>query len=105
MNNRERSVDLAMLRVFFTVAEVGSISEAAPRLGYSQPGLSQRIQSLERLLKCRLFVRGPQGVTLTEKGADILPYARIMLNIADEMGNEAASHRKGRPGRQSPDPQ
>jgi LysR family transcriptional regulator, nitrogen assimilation regulatory protein len=102
MNGRERSVDLAMLRVFVRVADVGSISEAAPRLGYSQPGLSQRVRALERLLKCRLFVRCPQGVTLTEKGADVLPYARAVLSVAEAMCDEATTQRKTRPGRDTP---
>jgi LysR family transcriptional regulator, nitrogen assimilation regulatory protein len=102
MNGRERSVDLAMLRVFVRVAEVGSISEAAPKLGYSQPGLSQRVRTLERLLRCRLFVRCPQGVTLTEKGADVLPYARAVLSVADAMGDEATTRRKTPPYRDTP---
>jgi DNA-binding transcriptional LysR family regulator len=102
MNGRERSVDLAMLRVFVRVADLGSISRAAPALGYSQPGLSQRVQSLERLLRCRLFLRGPQGVTLTEKGADVLPYARAVLSVADAMGDEATTRRKTRPARDTP---
>ena len=78
-------MDVALLHAFVRVSEIGSISEAAPVLGYSQPGLSQRIQSLERRLGCRLFERGPQGVQLTDTGAAVLPYARILLTVADEL--------------------
>lgn len=81
-------MDVALLRAFVRVSEVGSISEAAPALGYSQPGLSQRIQVLERRLGCRLFERGPQGVALTDRGAAVLPYARIMIGVADALTAE-----------------
>ena len=78
-------MDVSLLTAFVRVSEVGSISEAAPVLGYSQPGLSQRIQSLERRLGCRLFERSPSGVVLTRTGAAVLPYARIMMTVADEL--------------------
>lgn len=81
-------MDVALLRAFVRVSEIGSISEAAPALGYSQPGLSQRIQVLERRLGCRLFERGPQGVALTSRGAAVLPYARIMIGVADALNDE-----------------
>ncbi|GAB3593446.1 hypothetical protein GCM10027446_15770 [Angustibacter peucedani] len=78
-----------LLRAFVQVSEVGSISAAAPALGYTQPGLSQRIQTLERHLGCRLFDRGPQGVALTRRGRAVLPYARIMLGVAEALVTEA----------------
>jgi DNA-binding transcriptional LysR family regulator len=84
------SLDLSLLRAFVHVSEVGSITEAAPGLGYSQPGLSQRIQGLERRLGCRLFDRGPQGVTLTAQGTTLLPYARVILGVAETMREELA---------------
>jgi DNA-binding transcriptional LysR family regulator len=86
-------MDLALLRAFEHVSEVGSITEAAPGLGYSQPGLSQRIQGLERRLGCQLFDRGPQGVTLTAHGVAVLPYARMILGIAEVMYHEATRDR------------
>ena len=57
-------------------------------LGYSQPGLSQRIQVLERRLGCRLFERGPQGVELTDEGRAALPYARIVVTVCEAMRDE-----------------
>ena len=81
-------MDVALLRAFVHVSEIGSISEAAPLLGYSQPGLSQRIQVLERRLGCRLFERGPTGVQLTDRGTAVLPYARIMIGVADALREE-----------------
>lgn len=87
-------MDLALLKAFVRVSEVRSISEAAAGMGYSQPGLSQRVQTLERQLGCRLFIRGPQGVRLTTRGATLLPYARILLSVAEAMQEEAARGRR-----------
>ena len=81
-------MDVMLFRAFVRVSEVGSITEAAPGLGYTQPGLSQRIQVLERHLGCRLFVRGPQGVSLTDDGARALPYARMLVGVADALTDD-----------------
>jgi DNA-binding transcriptional LysR family regulator len=82
---RVGSLDLAMLGAIVVVAEVGSISAAAAVLGYSQPGLSQRLQVTERALGCRLFHRSPQGVKITTLGAVVLPYAKILLSVVQTM--------------------
>jgi molybdate transport repressor ModE-like protein len=52
------------------VAEEGSVAAAARRLGYSQPGVSQQLATLERLLESRLVERRPgvREATLTEAG-------------------------------------
>ena len=81
-------MDVTLFRAFVRVSELGSITEAAPGLGYTQPGLSQRIQALERHLGCRLFVRGPQGVRLTDDGARALPYARMLVGVADALAQD-----------------
>ena len=85
------SVDLGLLRAVVRVAEVGSITGAAPGLGYSQPGLSQRVQSVERALGCEVFDRHSHGVRLTEVGARVLPYARVLLAVAEAMADEVAT--------------
>jgi DNA-binding transcriptional LysR family regulator len=88
MLNRVRVLDLGLIRAFVHVCDFGSITGAAPELGYSQPGLSQRIQTLERILGKRLLIRGPQGVRPTTAGNAVLPYARMLLAIADTMRDD-----------------
>ncbi len=83
-------MDLALLRAFVSVTDLGTISDAAIELGYSQPGLSQRIRTLERGLGCQLFIRLPTGMQLTPTGTAVLPYARILLGVAESMRQEAA---------------
>ncbi len=66
------------LRDFLAVAETGSLSRAARRLGVSQPTLTRRMTALEERLRTELFRRTPRGVELTDAGESILPAARQM---------------------------
>ena len=55
-------------RVFYTVANTGSISRAADTLFISQPAISKSIAKLEEGLGIKLFSRSAKGVLLTEEG-------------------------------------
>ncbi len=49
-------------------AELGSLTAAAERLGYTQSGITRMLNSLEEELGFALFIRGKKGVRLTENG-------------------------------------
>ncbi|HEY8153979.1 MAG TPA: LysR family transcriptional regulator [Myxococcota bacterium] len=74
----EAPLDWTALRDFLAVAETGSLSRAARRLGTSQPTLTRRMAALEERLRTELFRRTPRGVELTEAGESIVPAARQM---------------------------
>jgi len=76
-------VDLADLRAFIAVAELGAFHEAAEQLNISQPALSRRIQKLEETLGVALLRRTTRRVDLTTVGRDFLPKARQVLNDLD----------------------
>lgn len=77
-------MDAGDLRMFEAVARHGAMSRAAAELHTVQSNVTARIRSLEEGLGCRLFDRGPAGVTLTEAGRRLLPYAeRIPRLLAD----------------------
>ncbi len=61
--------NLDYCRVFYAVAQNGSITLAAHSLYISQPAVSQCIRQLEKDLGCRLFSRSTKGVSLTPEGA------------------------------------
>ena len=63
------------VEAFVEVARRGSVTRAAEALFVTQPALTARLQSLERELGVRLFVRSGRGVRLTEHGQAYLPYA------------------------------
>ncbi|WP_367187566.1 LysR family transcriptional regulator, partial [Phenylobacterium sp.] len=71
-------LDWSSVRDFLAVAEAGSLSGAARRLGVSQPTLSRRIAALEESLHLELFRRSPTGLELTEAGEALLEPARQM---------------------------
>jgi DNA-binding transcriptional LysR family regulator len=66
--NDHRDVELRHLRYFVTVAEEGTMTEAARVLRIAQPSLSQQISALERRVGAPLFHRRPTGMELTEGG-------------------------------------
>lgn len=77
-------MDTADLRTFEAVARLGVMGRAATELNTVQSNVTARIRSLEESLGCRLFERHASGVTLTDAGRRLLPYAqRIPLLLRD----------------------
>jgi DNA-binding transcriptional LysR family regulator len=72
-------IDIQTLRVFVAVAKEGNVSRAAQRVHLSQPAVSLQIKSLSEQIGHKLFVRTPQGMTLTRDGALLLPKAEKAL--------------------------
>jgi molybdate transport repressor ModE-like protein len=72
---------LPHLGTFAEAAERGSFTAAARHLGLSQAAVSQRIQTLERLLRTALFRREGGKVTLTEAGRKLHDHARPILAL------------------------
>ena len=61
-----RSPDWSLWRSFAAVVEAGSLSEAARRLGLSQPTVGRHIEALEERLGVSLFERTLQGLKPTD---------------------------------------
>jgi DNA-binding transcriptional LysR family regulator len=78
------ALDLRDLTVFLAVERKGSFGRAATELLITQPAVSERIRHLEREIGRPVFVRSPRGVTLTEAGEALLPYARRCDALAEE---------------------
>ena len=77
-------MEFAQLRTLIHVAELGSLSKAADRLGIAQPALSRQVRLLEEELGVRLFARHGRGMILTEKGREILDRAiRVMAELEE----------------------
>ena len=74
---------LRQLEYFVAVAEERHFGRAAERLRVAQPGVSQQIKILERSLGAQLFIRGSDGVRLTDAGGALLDHARLVLELAD----------------------
>ncbi|MDE2413230.1 MAG: LysR family transcriptional regulator [Comamonadaceae bacterium] len=77
-------MDLAALDIFRTVAQEGSVTRAAERLGRAQSNVSTRVQQLEEQLGAALFIREGRGMVLTPAGQTLLDYAKRLLALAEE---------------------
>ncbi|MGK9167148.1 LysR family transcriptional regulator [Inquilinus limosus] len=66
------------IRIFLAVARTGSLTEAARRLGLSQPTVGRHLRSLEELAGARLFDRLPNRLELTVRGRALLQAAGSM---------------------------
>src|SRR5699024_2216899 len=79
------------LLIFHTVAQEGSINKAAQTLNYVQSNVTTRIQKLEEELNTKLFHRHKRGITLTNEGEKLLPYAQKIISLTNEMEMVAAN--------------
>lgn len=87
-------MDLTLIRSFLAVAESGAITEAAERIGVTQPALSRRIQQLEEHLGVTLLVRGRKGTTLTEMGRLVQVEAQTIVARYEQMREMVASQQR-----------
>jgi len=85
-------LEIRHLRYFLAVAEAGSFSRAADRLGISQPSVSQQMRDLEAGLRVPLFQRRGKRILLTPRGLIFQEHARAVLhqleNFLQELNSE-----------------
>ncbi len=86
-------MDLNLLRSLVAVADTGTITEAATRLGVSQPALTRRLQQLEEAFGAELLSRSRKGATVTELGRLVEREARLLMDRYDSLRAEVASQR------------
>ena len=77
------NIDTIALQCFISVAETGSFTRAAERVGRTQSAISQQISKMESLLGKVLLVRG-KAFTLTPEGEIFLGYARRIFALHRE---------------------
>ena len=77
-------LDSDLMRSFLAVADSGSVTAAADRLGRTQSAVSLQIKRLEDSLGQPLFERQARGVALTPRGEQLVPYARRVVALLEE---------------------
>jgi len=87
------------MRCVVAIAETGSLTRAAERLGLAQPALTQTLNRLERELGVALFARSRRGAALTEAGFAILDDLRASLAHGDAADERARAMGAGLAGR------
>lgn len=84
------NLDWSLVQAFLAVADSGSLSAAARKLGLTQPTVGRHIQTLEDELGIPLFKRQARGMALTAEGAALLEPARAMREAARTLSLFAA---------------
>ncbi|WP_186426838.1 LysR substrate-binding domain-containing protein [Cupriavidus metallidurans] len=86
-------MELRQLRYFVHVVELGSMGQAAQRLGVVTSALSQQISRLESELSTRLLQRTSSGVVPTDAGLAFWRQAQLALRHADDAARAARTAR------------
>jgi DNA-binding transcriptional LysR family regulator len=75
-------MEIDQIKTFLAVATFGGFHRAAEALHVSQPAVSARIKALEDSLGTTLFARSRSGLTMSEAGRILRPYAEELLRTA-----------------------
>ncbi|MBY4898219.1 LysR substrate-binding domain-containing protein [Cupriavidus sp. AU9028] len=76
---------IRFLRTFVAVADHGSFAAAAGHVALTQAAVSLQMRALEDELRRELFDRSGRMVALNAEGRELLPRARRLLALYDEM--------------------
>ena len=93
----QQSSKLAQIRAFIALAETGSFTAAAKRLGRDPTVLSRSVQALEARVGTRLAQRTTRIVTLTEAGSLYFSRVRTLLHELEAADEEVAAFGQGEP--------
>src|SRR5262245_18620871 len=91
-------MDFKRLRTFVTVADRGTVSQAAVDLRIAQPALSRQISELERQLGVKLFDRVGRRLALTAEGEQLLVTCRDVLGGVTSLGEQGQLLKRGGAG-------
>lgn len=67
---------LQQLKYVTTVAQTGTISDAAKKLFISQPSLTKAVRELEKEMGITIFERTNRGIVISKEGETFLGYAQ-----------------------------
>src|SRR5580765_5053964 len=88
-------MDTRQLAAFCAVVELHSFSQAAERLGVTQPAVSLQIRALEKRLGSQLVDRSGRRVEPTEAGRRLYRGAQRLLQLEAQVLDELAAEAEG----------
>src|SRR6516164_5042992 len=88
-------MDTRQLRAFCIVVERRSFSQAAERLGVTQPAVSLQVRALEKRLGIQLLDRSGRRVEPTEAGLRLYRGAQRLLALEEDLVNDLADEAVG----------
>ncbi len=78
-------MDFEDIIIFREVATIGSMTQAAEKLGYAQSSITARIRGLEDEFNTKLFYRTTKGVQLTQPGKILFDHSIKLIRNIDEL--------------------
>jgi molybdate transport repressor ModE-like protein len=78
------TLDIDLLKTLVAIADAGSVTGAAARVGRSPGAVSMQLKRLEETIGRPLFERSRQGMELTGDGERLLAYARRIVDLHRE---------------------
>jgi DNA-binding transcriptional LysR family regulator len=91
-------MDTRQLAAFVAVVERRSFSQAAERLGVTQPAVSLQVRALEKRLGTQLLDRSGRRVEPTEAGLRLYRGAQRLLSLEEQLLDELAGEGEGELG-------
>ncbi len=88
-------MDTRQLAAFCAVVERRSFSQAAERLGVTQPAVSLQVRALEKRLGTQLLDRSGRRVEPTEAGLRLYRGAKRMLTLEDQIVADVTTSAEG----------
>jgi DNA-binding transcriptional LysR family regulator len=88
-------MDTRQLQAFCEVVERKSFSQAAERLGVTQPAVSLQVRSLEKRLGTQLLDRSGRRVEPTEAGLRFYRGAQRLLALEEEVVHDVSAEAEG----------
>lgn len=85
---------LQQLRYVVTIADKGTLSEAAKELFISQPSLTNALKDLEQEMQITIFHRTNKGIVVSNEGDEFLGYARQVLEQSNLIESKYKNSRK-----------
>lgn len=78
-------MDINKYALFADIAETKNFTKSGERMGYTQPGVSHVLKTMENELGFSLFTRDRQGVSLTPNAKILLPLVRNLLSVNEHL--------------------
>ena len=83
------------LELIVALHEEGTLTQAAKRVGVTEPALSKRLLLIERQVQARLFDRGHEGATITGAGRHFVEHIQESIHSYHRAVHEAQEAKRG----------
>src|SRR4030043_2124160 len=87
-------MNIEHLKTFQEIIRLGNFSEAAKKLGISQPAVSFQIQKMEQELGIRLIDRSQRAITRTKAGKRLLRFAEAVEGEREKLKQDLEQMRE-----------